>query len=385
MSGTGSGTAISQLPPATSVVGGDLIPIVETASIPFITKRATVSQFLQNALPATGGNLTGNLTISPGNLDVVGSVTVEGNSLYLDNSQWIYWKDNVGIYQPIIQVDSSNDTLLRTAGGSLVVQNEGATTTMMSVDGSGNFTFPGVGAVGGNGIEYRYTGNHFGFGWNGFINCYVDGSYIGDIATTSWVNSSVGSAGYATQSWVSSNFLNTGTADGRYLFKGGDTCTGSLGVNGNLSVGGALNVAGAAVLTSCVAGGYGVIYANYSATNAFAFANVGGGYIYGYENGSAVGSLVPPSSASVKEDITPATYDCLSAVSRTPLYSFRYAGSDVMKPVGFIAEHQHEVFPESVLMDGGAPFGIDIMTAVATLYGAMQQLTARLEAMERRG
>jgi hypothetical protein len=76
-----------------------------------------------------------------------------------------------------------------------------------------------------SGIAYRnYSTNVIGFGWDGtnvLINAYVDGTY---------------QFGLASRTWTSNNFYTAGTADGRYLYKGGDTCSGSLAVNGNVTV-----------------------------------------------------------------------------------------------------------------------------------------------------
>lgn len=203
----------------------------------------------------------------------------------------------------------------------------------------------------------------------------------------------------------------TSTASALYVSKGGDTLSGdltvladfgvtgggtfgTLGISGTTYMGGnvtmasgatvsgaitasSISISGTASLGSVAVGGNGVIYASFHPTNGFAFTNLSG-TVYCYENGSSVGTLVPPSSALVKEDIALSGYDCLGAVLRTPLFSFRYRDTDQTKPVGFIAERQHEVFPESALMLDGKPFGIDIMTVVATLYGAVQQLSRQV-------
>jgi len=90
----------------------------------------------------------------------------------------------------------------------------------MQIDGSGILWTLGQISVGGNGVAYRgFSNNAHAFGWNGNLNCYVNGTYIGDAALTSWVNTY-----FATYSWVNANFL---------LLSGG-TITGGLTVNGNL-------------------------------------------------------------------------------------------------------------------------------------------------------
>lgn len=192
---------------------------------------------------------------------------------------------------------------------------------------------------------------------------------------------------------ASGNLVAGNTVQGAYLHSTGNvqadgTFTGgAVSVSGGITgssfntggpiYGGSMNISGSGSIANLLAGGYGVIYPNYHPTNAFAFYDTTATYIYIYENGGAVGSLVPPSTARVKGDIVYSEFDCLEAVLNTPLFAFRRQGSDVTTPVGFVAEKQYAVFPESVLMHEEKPWGIDIMTAVATLYGAVQQLAAR--------
>jgi len=97
------------------------------------------------------------------------------------------------------------------------------------IDNVGNIWSGGQLSVGGNGIAYRgFSNNVHAFGWNGNLNCYVNGTYVGDVA---W------------QAWVNGNFFTAGNSDSRYLFKWGDTCTGALTVNGRLRTGDALMIA----------------------------------------------------------------------------------------------------------------------------------------------
>ena len=82
---------------------------------------------------------------------------------------------------------------------------------------------------GGLGIQYRgFTTHWFAFGWNGNLNCYVDGGYQGDVALSSWVNTN-----FATYGWVNTYFLP---------FSGG-TITSALTVNGRLRTADALMIA----------------------------------------------------------------------------------------------------------------------------------------------
>jgi hypothetical protein len=108
------------------------------------------------------------------------------------------------------------------------------------------------------------------------------------------------------------------------------------------------------------------------------------------------------SDERMKQDIAPSTFDCLAAVKATPLFEFRWQdASDPAKvtrndaasivPIGFVAQRQHEVFPDSVVPGSADGEGIEGATTMwqmnhntlcATLFGAVQQLTARVEALE---
>lgn len=91
-------------------------------------------------------------------------------------------------------------------------------------------TLSGALTVGSTGVQYGpYSGSHhFAFGWDGsFLLEYVDGSYIGQLATLQYIDPK-----FAPYYWVQTNYYNASTSDSRYLYKSGDTCNGTLSVNG---------------------------------------------------------------------------------------------------------------------------------------------------------
>jgi hypothetical protein len=122
------------------------------------------------------------------------------------------------------------------------------------------------------------------------------------------------------------------------------------------------------------------------------------------------------SDERLKADIAPSTFDCLAAVLATPLFQFRWKDGTVpgqallataepredapLVPIGFVAQRQHAVFPESVYAGseiGESPqnatrvWSMDHNTLCATLFGAIKQLVetnaalvARVETLERR-
>ena len=70
--------------------------------------------------------------------------------------------------------------------------------------------------VGANGVSYAgFSNNAMAFGWNGSVNMYVNGTYVGDVATTGYVSGRVGG----------------------YLPLGGGTISGDLAVNGRTWLG----------------------------------------------------------------------------------------------------------------------------------------------------
>ena len=58
-----SGTTISALPAASSVLSTDLVPVVELGT-PNVTKRANIGQVLSSVLPLAGGKMTGPIELS---------------------------------------------------------------------------------------------------------------------------------------------------------------------------------------------------------------------------------------------------------------------------------------------------------------------------------
>ena len=73
--------------------------------------------------------------------------------------------------------------------------------------------------------------------------------------------------------------------------------------------------------------------------------------------------IQPLSDERIKDNIAPSTFDCLAAVMATPLFQFQWKdlgqtpdlktasvreGAPIV-PVGFVAQRQHEVFPDSVI------------------------------------
>ena len=121
------------------------------------------------------------------------------------------------------------------------------------------------------------------------------------------------------------------------------------------------------------------------------------------DGGAVVQGLQPVSDERMKLDIAPSTLDCLATVGQIPLHEYRWRdisdptkyeevvearAGEPLKPVGFIAQRVHEVFPEGVIKGDdytdhlGQVWNIETNTMLALLTGAIQQLAARLTALE---
>jgi endosialidase-like protein len=315
-----------------------------------------------------------------------------------------------------------------------------------NITATGNLSGTALSLTNTLGINYSGIGTHWNaFGWDGsFVTAYVDGTSEGQLASTSWVNGNFATTSWVqgnyytagttdgrylykggdtcsgalavngrltTQDavmcasgvfYVANNtnyYLARNTSDGAWRFVENGTVNSTLDTSGNLTLrgnfyGNAIQVSyvhstgnlqvdgGANVASTVAVGATGVIYTNWHASNAFGFASQPG-YIYGYMNGSAVGSLVPPSSQELKRDIAPVAVDCLDFVLKLPLRQYRYTGDDTLRPVGYLAEDVHRLLPGSVGLDARRkPLIVDPNVTIAALFGAVQQLTRRVEQLE---
>ena len=185
---------------------------------------------------------------------------------------------------------------------------------------------------------------------------------------------------------------------------------GPLTVGGNQRVTGSLTVGNSVAVTGNVSAtadlfcaGTGVVYSNIG-TNGFAFRWNGANAYLRVDNSIEIG-IQPLSDERLKADIAPSTFDCLAAVLATPLFQFRWktlgetsdletatvAEDAPLVPIGFVAQRQQEVFPASVIPGGdtGRSAGgattmwqMDHNALCAALFGAIQQLTERVAALE---
>jgi hypothetical protein len=204
-------------------------------------------------------------------------------------------------------------------------------------------------------------------------------------------------------------------AQGPFLPLAGGTLTGNLTapgihvtnnviVDGPLSVGGQFTAVGGTFSGNVFHNGacvvaYGIQYPNYGlgspATNIGLGYDYGNGFLWIVANGVTAGYLGPVQcDERLKRDVRPISVDPLAALCRVQLKAFnqlstRNDPADGVRPrdVGFIAQQLREIIPNAVIepppgMEGERYLGLDLMPLVAYCVGAIQQLTARLEALE---
>lgn len=149
--------------------------------------------------------------------------------------------------------------------------------------------------------------------------------------------------------------------------------------------------------------GMGVRYLNIC-PNGFNF-RWGSGLAYIRIDNAVEIQIQPASDERLKAEIAPSTFDCLAAIVALPLFQFRWRSFDEtvslenatladdapLVPIGFVAQRDYAAFPDAVLAGGEADKGtagaatlwqMNHNTLAAALCGAVQQLNARLVALE---
>lgn len=182
---------------------------------------------------------------------------------------------------------------------------------------------------------------------------------------------------------------------------GGSTVSGNSNVTGTLHSHGALSTD---VNITCLSS---VTYAFGGATAwpiGFTYNNSGDGLAWIWMNGGTAAYPIANAASDerMKQDISPSTYDCLTAVEQIPLYQYRWkdhsfpggpqpSEENPLYPVGLIAQYMIDIVPHCVF-DGNidlpeglttfVPMTIQTNNLIATLIGAIQQLSARVRELE---
>ena len=235
----------------------DVLLLTLTTSIATLNTPLTASGIIQ-----AGVSTAGTVQLNPGTST---------------NTGYVAFFNAAGARQGYLGFASGSGMNLTMEGSTTTLNLSGALTVSSLLTANGLLNVPG------NGIQYSFSGNRFGFGWDGsFIVGHVDGSnYSAQLATVPWVNSNFKAIGaytpnqnvdlssgptfgnvsfngaygitftgvynsgvwyafgwdgsclnYAINGGGQGQLYTVGQSDGRYLLKGGDTCTGNLVVNG---------------------------------------------------------------------------------------------------------------------------------------------------------
>jgi hypothetical protein len=278
------------------------------------------------------------------------------------------------------------------SASSLTLQSNG-TTTAVTVDTSQNV---GIGVTPSYKLDVSGAASATPV-TNGIVRILTTGSnpptgYGGGLLFTQ-VNSSGTNQDYAsiTGSRVNSSAHNKVDL----VFSTGDP-TGSIAVaermridtSGNVLVG-TTSVSGGRVNVLAAAGATGiVVQVSTNGNYGLAFNNASGTNVGRIQIDSASTSYVTSSDYRLKEDIAPMTGALAKVAALKPVtYKWKADGSDAE---GFIAHELAEVCPQAVSgakdevdADGNPRYqGIDTSFLVATLTAAIQELTARVAALE---
>jgi Chaperone of endosialidase len=180
-----------------------------------------------------------------------------------------------------------------------------------------------------------------------------------------------------------------------------------------IGTGGGVNAVGGVTSGGIVTGSNGV-----SAGSLGLHTPLGGEYWYAFHwNGNAFINinnatgwlqLTNQSDERLKQDIAPASFDCLAAVEKIPLYQFRWRDNstpgdiksvestpETLIPIGLVAQRIQEVAPSLIVKPPAPastassaaqfnPMQIETNNMFALLLGAIKQLTARVEQLEAR-
>jgi Chaperone of endosialidase len=272
-------------------------------------------------------------------------------------------------------------------------------------------------------IVYSANPAHsFAFSWDGTnTHVVVDGvdfGIIGDIASVSAGNGlagggTSGNVTLAMSGSYSGNFTASGTVQAQYLNSTGDgniagfLNTGNLGVYNNAQVNGSINcngnVTGAYVHSNGDLLVDGTLRINYLfgaapgsgvAFTSHLFPQVDGGVYCGLAAWAWAGvesyAYITKSDPALKRDIEPVPPGCLGLVNAiTPkTYKLNLEADHDKTHWGFIAPEIGEAMQHAglefggVRTDGDAPSSLAYNELIAVLWGAVQELTARVKALE---
>jgi Chaperone of endosialidase len=324
-------------------------------------------------LPLSGGTLTGPLTLAANPTAALGATTKQytdaavaavphapfttdapndGNTYGRSGGAW----KSGGTYAGELRPTGGNVVVQRNGNPSLCLYppSQGYAGGMLlsgdnqiyicSMDGNGGYSnwlarFPSGGGMHLNGgITYDPWGTHsFAWQWDGtWIHGLVDGSDVGLLPNTNWVNG---------------NFVNTNNA---------------------------------------IINGSGIKYPGAGGGNYIAFNN-SGNILLVSSNGGYIGSVtLNTSDIALKRNMGPATRDALATLRKIGTYAYDMVipgtdGQTQRYDIGLIAQELEQLIPQAVTAGPteNDPKGIDVAPLVAYCIRAIQQIADRLDATRR--
>lgn len=322
-------------------------------------------------------DLWANTTNCIGAITASGDIYSNGGQVHLNfnglqtygfaNSFGFYWDGYVHIYVDrgdqgrVLFIDGGNNVSvpggLWVNGGDARISNwvycdhiQCNSITSGGTVNAGTFT-SGSASFGSPGMLYNGTA-WIGFGWNGNINCYVNNGYQGDIAIQG----------------QSVNF--------QYV-----------GVFGNIQCNG--QAAAGQFYAGSLMNSVGIRYDGVGGSNFVGFIWSAGAPFFIIDGGNQGWVNLSTCDIRWKSDIRAIERDCLGAINDISLHQFEMtSGVKGDSPrhwdVGYIAQQVREIMPDAVLDSptGDGPSGVDLRSICAHLIGAVQQLTAKVAALE---
>lgn len=138
-----------------------------------------------------------------------------------------------------------------------------------------------------------------------------------------------------------------------------------------------------------IVSGQGIRYAIYSGNNvAFGWNGSNSSLGLFIDNNSIGVVQVVASDATLKENLAPISVDCLAVIDQVQLQQFDWIPTPVQpaRPhisCGFTAQNVQSLIPDAVpSAPVNQPLSVDLMTLLAYAFGAIQQLSARLTALD---
>jgi hypothetical protein len=372
-----------------------------------LATTAFVASQMGSYLPLAGGTVTGALTVNGAFTTLADVYITSANA----STAALVFATCTNVRQWYWGVDTA---------GRYVVCDNSAGLYRFYINPDGTFVFPGTGTVSGNlyvsGSSYltnasftgQLTGTHdlaiqisapagqfsrfrsvtagarfwdFGCDPNGNFGFSDDSvgatRLLIDTSGNTTVYQSL-TVGANLQVNGSATVNSSATVNGNF-YTNAISCT-TLNTNNNLISCGPINANG---IVNCVNG---INYSNLGAGHTIGFSNSGTTLTFYAYGGSSGSWPFNSSDERLKENIAPARGDALVELNRLKLISFDLPFPDAPTrhfDYGVSAQNMQGIIPDAII-EGPEHLVVDTLPLIARLIGAVQQLTAKVAALEAR-